>query len=135
MKSVQILSFLWSVFSCIPTEYGDLVFSANTGKYRPEETPYLDTFHAVICLSIKLTLALIEAFMLDKMKIKYNSVKSSCLQRTARKSGFQIFIVYLNFIAPDSTLMTFNSKRFMYRTYFSNLNLNSVGKCFFSFLF
>ena len=24
------------------------VFSPNTGKYGPEETPYLDTFHAVI---------------------------------------------------------------------------------------
>ena len=24
------------------------VFSQNTGKYGPEETPYLDTFHAVI---------------------------------------------------------------------------------------
>ena len=29
----------WSVFSCIQTEYGD------TGKYGPEKTPYLDTFH------------------------------------------------------------------------------------------
>ena len=24
-----------------------LVFSANTGKYGPEKTPYLDTFHTV----------------------------------------------------------------------------------------
>ena len=32
VKSVQIL---WSVFSCIRTEYG------------PEKTPYLDTLHAV----------------------------------------------------------------------------------------
>ena len=30
----------------------------------------------------------------------------------------QIFIAYLDFIVPDSTLMTFNSKQFMYRTYF-----------------
>ena len=35
MKSVQIRSFFWSVFSCIRTEY------------RPEKTPYLDTFHVV----------------------------------------------------------------------------------------
>ena len=29
------------------SKYG--VFSgANTGKYRPEKTPYLDTFHAVL---------------------------------------------------------------------------------------
>ena len=24
------------------------MFSPNTGKYRPEKTPYLDTFHAVV---------------------------------------------------------------------------------------
>ena len=35
VKSVQILSFFWSRFFRIQTEYG------------PEETPYLDTFHAV----------------------------------------------------------------------------------------
>ena len=34
-KSVQIRSYFWSVFS------------PNTGKYGPEITPYLDTFHAV----------------------------------------------------------------------------------------
>ena len=27
------------------------VFSPNAGKYRPEKTPYLDTFHAVLVLS------------------------------------------------------------------------------------
>ena len=47
VKSVKIRSFFRSVFSCIRTEYGDLLFSPNTGKYRPEKTPYLDTFHAV----------------------------------------------------------------------------------------
>ena len=35
VKSVQIRSFFWSVF--IP----------NAGKYGPEKTPYLDTFHVV----------------------------------------------------------------------------------------
>ena len=35
VKSVQIRSFFWSVFSHIRTEYG------------PEKTPYLDTFDAV----------------------------------------------------------------------------------------
>ena len=35
VKSVQIWSFFWSVFSRIWTEYG------------PEKTPYLDTFQAV----------------------------------------------------------------------------------------
>ena len=51
VKSVQIRSYFWSVISFIRTEYGDLLislFSPNTGKYGPEITPYLDTFHAVI---------------------------------------------------------------------------------------
>ena len=33
----------------------------------------------------------------------------------------RIFVVYLNFNVPDSTQMTFNTKRFMYRTYFVKL--------------
>ena len=70
VKSVQIRSFFWCVVSCIRTEYGEIlssqseyrkiqtrknsvfghylsVFSPNTGKYRPEKTPYLDTFQTV----------------------------------------------------------------------------------------
>ena len=35
VTSVQIRSFFWSVFS------------PNAGKYGPEKTPYLDTFHVV----------------------------------------------------------------------------------------
>ena len=42
VKSVQILSYFGSVFSCIRS-----VFSPNTGKYGPEIAPYLDTFHVV----------------------------------------------------------------------------------------
>ena len=38
MKSVQIASFSGPYFP---------VSSPNTGKYGPEKTPYLDTFHAV----------------------------------------------------------------------------------------
>ena len=47
LKSVQIRSSFWSVFSRIYTEY---VFSPNAGKYGPEITPYLDNFSAVISL-------------------------------------------------------------------------------------
>ena len=43
VKSVQIRSFFWSVFSL------------NTGKYEPEKTPYLDTFHAVTNCAIAQT--------------------------------------------------------------------------------
>ena len=37
-ESVQIRSFSGPYFS---------IFGLNTGKYGPEENPYLDTFHAV----------------------------------------------------------------------------------------
>ena len=54
VKSVGIQSFSWCVCSYIRIEYGDLrskankgVFSPNSRKYRPEKTPYLDTFHVV----------------------------------------------------------------------------------------
>ena len=39
VKSVQIRSYFWSVFS------------PNTGKYGPEITPYLDAFHSVNALN------------------------------------------------------------------------------------
>ena len=52
MKSVQTRSYLWSVFSCIQTEYGDLrsngvISGPNTGKNGPEITPYLATSRSV----------------------------------------------------------------------------------------
>ena len=63
MKSVQIRSFFWSANSWIRTEYS-VQIRENTGqkklrisispysvhmrgKYGPEKTPYLDTFHVV----------------------------------------------------------------------------------------
>ena len=55
VKSVQMRSFFWSVFSRIRTEYGEMlriivyvfVFSPDAEKYGPEKSPYLDTFRAV----------------------------------------------------------------------------------------
>ena len=46
VKSVQIRSYFWSIFSCIRNEYEDR-------KYEPEITSYLDTFHAVSLRFIK----------------------------------------------------------------------------------
>ena len=55
VKSAQIRSFLWSVFSCIRTEYGDLLRKSPYSVRILENTdqkknPYLDTFHAVFIL-------------------------------------------------------------------------------------
>ena len=46
VKSAQIWSFLWSVFSRFRIEYGDLR-SPKRGTYGPEKIPYLDMFRAV----------------------------------------------------------------------------------------
>ena len=48
VKSVQIRSYFWSVFSCIRTEYGEILRiqeNTNTGKYGLEITPYLVTLY------------------------------------------------------------------------------------------
>ena len=47
MKSVQIWSYFWSIFSCIQSKYR---------KIGPEITLYLDTFHAVIGPSLAASL-------------------------------------------------------------------------------
>ena len=52
VKSVQIRSFLWSVLSCVWTEYGEIrSISPYSVRMRentePEKPPYLNTFHAV----------------------------------------------------------------------------------------
>ena len=72
VKSVQIRSYFWSVFSCIRTEYGEIlylsVFSPNAGKYRPEMTPYLDTFRAVT-LTQYIPVSFIHLFPIYKISI------------------------------------------------------------------
>ena len=65
VKCVQVRSYLWSVFS------------PNTGKYGPEITPYLDTFHAV-----------------DYFKIIYaseSSLGSSGVHRVFQEKVFMVF--------------------------------------------
>ena len=59
MKSVQISSFFWPVFSGNQTEYGKVskygvftgpyfpVFGLNTEKCGPKKAPYLDTSRSV----------------------------------------------------------------------------------------
>ena len=45
------MEFFWSVFSAFVLNTTDTsylsVFSSNAGKYEPQKTPYLNTFHAV----------------------------------------------------------------------------------------
>ena len=62
MKSVQIRSFFGSVFSCIRTEYGDLLrkspYSVRIQENTDQKTLYLDTFHEVFFLQTKDSLKL-----------------------------------------------------------------------------
>ena len=68
LKSLQIRSYIWSVFSRIRTEYGEILrirteygeilrISPYSVRMREntdqKKTPYLDTFHAVIIMSKK----------------------------------------------------------------------------------
>ena len=65
------------------------VFSPNTGRYRPEITPFLDTLHAVIFyyewnqhyLSLLLTEALARRWSVRNMslKISQNSQENTCV--------------------------------------------------------
>ena len=48
MKSVQIRSFFWSVFSGIRTENAEILRVSSYSVRMREKTPCLGTFHAVI---------------------------------------------------------------------------------------
>ena len=74
--------------------------------------------------------------MLNKIKITHITMKSQYLPRFEWKSDSQSFIVYLIFTAPYFTLMTFNSKRFMYTTYyFAKFKFTWYWQFFFFFIF
>ena len=73
MKCVQIRSFFWSVFS------------PNAGKYGPEKTPYLDTFHAVLFMQITLHIELWESENIKNNRVtecfkNYNIEKILCFK-------------------------------------------------------
>ena len=79
VKSVQIQSFCWSVFSR-SKEYLS-VFSPNAGKYGPEKTPYLDTLHAAL-----------STMFLIISKLSFWGQKSSLV--SGNQAGENIFITY-----------------------------------------
>ena len=104
MKSVQTWSCFWSVFSRILTEYGEIL-SPNAGKYRPEKTSYLETFHEV-----KLLLNFF-LMLLDFLRILWTSISSS---QQNIKTNFilnassipsELFVCQLNL--PTYLLLTF----------------------------
>ena len=86
VKSVQIRSFFW------------FVFSPNTGKYRPEKTPYLDTFNAVSTLK--------KDIYFWKILIKYVPV---CVHLDAKRRTFFYDILQLQdlIIAFSGTIINF----------------------------
>ena len=97
VKSVQIRSYFWFVFSCIRTEYREIVclsvFSPNTGKYGPEITSYLDTFHAV-SVRCYVTVECIKPNLLYKYIKKFKSSQGSIsLNYWSESSKTQFFPV------------------------------------------
>ena len=78
MKSVEIRSFFWSVFSCIRTEYEDLL--RNTKIY------YLDTFYAVLLYhNLQFRLPILPSLLL--IQLQSEAVVRCC---SAKKVFFQI---------------------------------------------
>ena len=99
VKSVQIRSYFWSIFSCI--QFGHFsrsvwfiwrklntqincnsnkcnlyfpVFGLNTGRYGPEITPYFDTFHAVSVIRQKKNLKLVVKRTQSRSKFQENKL-------------------------------------------------------------
>ena len=54
------------------------IFSPNTGKYGPEKTPYLDTFHAVLLSNIQIVLCISLAEIKSIVKEKLLVFDSFC---------------------------------------------------------
>ena len=74
VKSFQIRSFFWSVFSRIRTEYREnLLIQSECGKIRTKKTPYLDSFYALLytTLSCKSTCYLSLKLQQIKMQMGY----------------------------------------------------------------
>ena len=66
VKSVQIPSFFWIIFSSI--------FSLNTEKYEPEKTPYFEIFYAVVigsCANLKKGKKTVAKFIELKKCVRY----------------------------------------------------------------
>ena len=86
LKSLQIRSYFWSLFSRIRTEYGEirsievsLRIQSECGKYGPEITPYVETFHAVLGLVIVIIVfdsdrTSSSATLLNYLHIMYQSI-------------------------------------------------------------
>ena len=82
------------------SKYGDFsvlyfsVFSPNTGKYRSEKTPYLDTFYAVI---VSTTFTLVFCFKhfnsnryFDFFLGEFNVINRNLDNLLTRKKGFNL---------------------------------------------
>ena len=124
VKSVQIQSLFWSVFSCIWTE-----FSPNTGKYGPEKTPYLDTFHVVtlyfICPtswnSPSVVVNILISFRTILLLLNPWRIEGS-LQKLQNRESMGDFLRYLNFF--HSSIMTWS------KTSISIQRLTTLGRIF-----
>ena len=102
VKSGQIRSYFWSVFSC---------FGPNTGKYRPEITPYLDTFHSVhftyiwiifrksfYCFDNLIYLTTSEYFIVS---MKFTQLSLDFCFKTLNVDNLKIFVKNQHFIAHN----------------------------------
>ena len=110
VKRVHILSFFWSIFSRIWTGYGE-IFSPNAGKYRPEKTPYLDTFHPVIIslgadsndFSILLNdLKIFISYLVDILCIAESKLDESFLDLSQRRPIRSVLLVIIGWLVGNA---------------------------------
>ena len=107
------------------------VFSPNAGKYGPEKTPYLDTFHAVItllCFICSYTYHYIKKKIKKKKKKRYSffpSLHISCstIHTHTRTHAHTQYCWYLHFFIIFGILIAYvDSEKFMFHSYFERKN-------------
>ena len=107
MKGVQIRSFFWSVFSRIRPEYGEILciqflrFQSECGKYGPEKTSYLDTFHAVYFIVFINHLL---CFYISVFRFSFKQPRMCVLNITVWREVFEKFLRTKLFFVKFQTL-------------------------------
>ena len=128
VKSVQIRSFFWSVFSCIRTEYGNLrsksPYSVRIQKNtdQKKKTPYLDEFSRRVTLPKKQSIVSLFRWVLRNFRNIFfnNYLRAPAFKcnEVLKNTPFALF----NFIKPSGQSMKLEG--WLYHGYFL-VNINT----------
>ena len=106
VKSVQIRSFFWSVFSRIRTD---------TGKYGPKKTPYLDTFYPVTTFQFSPNFT----FFYLSAKVKPEDFAENLLRFCSLKLSIAFYSVFNNVTFLSCNYSALKANEVDIRTIFS----------------